>query len=129
MNAKVLNVIEPMFSLLPGDTLVLTDDGTSYVAEISDSDFNECEVVSATLKISANYAQELVKAGYLQVPTVFENKGFINVFDEIDSLLTKYNEDLSNVGSENMPECMRVEKTTVLKNMIKLLEHLKSVKK
>ena len=39
MNAKVLNVIEPMFSLLPGDTLELTDDGTSYVAEISDSDF------------------------------------------------------------------------------------------
>ena len=117
-----------MFSLLPGDILELTDDGTSYVAEISDSDFNELEVVSATLKISANYAQELVKAGYLQVPT-YENKGFINVFDEIDSLLAKYNEDLSNVGSEDMPECMRVEKTTVLKNMVKLLEHLKSVKK
>ena len=128
MNAKILKVIEPMFSLLPGDILELTDDGTSYIAEISDSDFNELEVVSATLKISANYAQELVKAGYLQVPA-YENKGFINVFDEIDSLLAKYNEDLSNVGSEDMPECMRVEKATVLKNMIKLLEHLKSVKK
>ena len=54
MNAKILKVIEPMFSLLPGDILELTDDGTSYVAEISDSDFNELEVVSATLKISAS---------------------------------------------------------------------------
>lgn len=71
----------------------------------------------------------------------FEEEGLIckdepktqraNVFDEIDSLMTSYTEDLNNVDEDmcHMPECLKVERITVLENMLKLLNHLKSLKR
>lgn len=135
MNNKTLTVIEPFFSLVPGDTLQLSEDGNSYVAEYNEQfakDDTESGNIqssySAKLTISAEYADELVKAGYLEGP-FGDDKPFVNVFNEIDNLLDTYRSELSTIDEVQLPECMRVEKTTVLKNMIKVLEHLKSTKK
>ena len=56
---------------------------------------------------------------------------FVNVFDEINGLIEKYEYDLANVDEElkNEPECVRLEKTTVLTNLLKVLNYLKDLKK
>lgn len=54
---------------------------------------------------------------------------FINVFDEIDSLIEKYTYDLNNIDGQDMPECMKVEQRTVMLNLIKVLNYLKGLKK
>ena len=83
-----------------------------------------------SLSISVDHAKELVKEGYLSEEVVAQDK-FINVFDEIDALLKQYNHDLDEVNQdkEEVPACLKVEKTTVLSNLIKVLTHLKNLKK
>lgn len=58
-------------------------------------------------------------------------KPFVNVFDEIDNMLDAYTKDLKNINTDmdNAPECLKVEKTTVLKNLIKTLNYLKNLRK
>ena len=88
---------------------------------------------SSVYTISAEYAKILVGQGYLE--QVNENdtksKKFVNIFDEIDNLISVYNKDLAEAlrSDDNTPQCLKVEKETVLRNMIKLLEHLNSLKK
>jgi len=55
----------------------------------------------------------------------------MNVFDEISRLTNKYEDELKNLNEDmaNMPECMKVERTTVLNNMLSLLDHLAGLKK
>lgn len=135
MRSKQLQVVEPFFTLETGDTLTLSPDGTMYVSEYSE-EFTKDDTTSADIKstysakftISAEYADELVKEGFL-VPVLADKKDFVNVFDEINALLQKYESELEEVASENIPECLRVEKTTVLTNLIKVLTHLKNTKK
>ena len=58
-------------------------------------------------------------------------KPFVNVFDEIDKMLNTYTSDLKSIDSDmdNAPECLKVEKATVLKNLIKTLNYLKNLRK
>lgn len=58
-----------------------------------------------------------------------KSEPFINVFDEIDSLIEKYTYDLNKVDTQDMPECMKVEQRTVMLNLIKVLNYLKGLKK
>ena len=63
---------------------------------------------------------------------VDDKKTFVNTFDEIQTMLPEYNNELCVIKSkadENTPQCLLVEKETVLRNMIKLLEYLKGLKK
>ena len=72
----------------------------------------------------------LLDNGYVE--EVNETKRFINIFDEIDNKISEYNEELYNLkrkNNEDTPQCLLVEKETVLRNMIKLLEYLKGLKK
>ena len=72
----------------------------------------------------------LLDNGYVE--EVDEKKRFVNIFDEIDNKLSEYNEELytlSNGYNDDTPQCLLVEKETVLRNMIKLLEYLKGLKK
>ena len=135
---KTLNVIEPFMYFEPGDVFERTEDG-NYVCE--DSEFttvnNESNgemKTSYTSKfvISNKYAEELVKNGILEDPFATKNtKPFVNVFDEIDDMLTIYSDELKNLDKDmkDQPTCLKVEKTTVLNNMIKLLNHLKGLKR
>ncbi len=135
---KTLNVIEPFMYFEPGDVFERTEDG-NYVCE--DSEFttvnNESNgemKTSYTSKfvISNKYAEELVKKGILEDPFATKNtEPFVNVFDEIDDMLTIYTNKLKNLDEDmkDQPTCLKVEKTTVLNNMIKLLNHLKGLKR
>ena len=136
--SKVLRVIDPFFSVEVGDTFVLSEDGKSYVAERNEefhtSDDSNKDLVSSfnsCFKISLKWAKQLIEDGFLEEATEYNDNKFVNVFDEIDNLITKYTNELNNIPTAmaNEPECLKVEKTSVLKNMIKVLSHLKSLRK
>lgn len=140
--AKTLRVINPFFIMEVGDTLELSDNEEFYVAEHNEEFHkhgDDSEDINSTFHseftVSLDYAKQLIEEGYLEVDDnngkKAESSSFVNIFTEIDTLLDSYNNELKNINEDyaNMPECMKVEKATVLKNMIKLLEHLKSLKK
>lgn len=138
---KTLIVKKPFFTLDSGDTMELNENGDMYV-----STYNEDMTTSAddgndvygsystSLKISPAYAEELIEQGYL-MPELPEktksNSQFVNVFSEIDTLLDKYTDELGNLDKDykDAPQCLKVEKATVLDNMITVLKHLKNLKK
>lgn len=123
-----------------GDTMELNEAGDMYVSTYNENmatsadDGNDVYgSYSSTFKISPAYADELIEQGYL-VPEQLEKKAnsqFVNVFSEIDTLLDKYNTEFSNLEKDykDAPQCLKVEKATVLNNMITVLKHLKNLKK
>lgn len=136
--SKILQVIEPFFILEVGDNLNLSKDGKSYVYERNEefrkataSNGDIASHFSSMFTISLDHAKELIEEGYLAEVTADKNANFVNIFNEIDTLLAKYNAELENIDKDmvNEPICLKVEKTTVLQNMIKLLSYLKSLKK
>lgn len=131
---KTLNVIKPFMHLVPGDTFELNEDG-SYTAKQHDEftrtddsgDFKSS--LTSEFTVSADYMKEMAEEGIVDMNE--PKKTFVNVFDEIDKMLNTYTKDLKNINSDmdNAPECLKVEKTTVLKNLIKTLNHLKNLRK
>lgn len=136
--AKVLRVIEPFFDVDVDDTFVLSDDAKFYVFEKNEefhTNSSETEDLTSSLKstfkISIKWAKQLVEDGYLEEVNEKANAKFVNVFDEIEKLLNAYQEELKLIPEtmKESPECLRVERTTVLMNMIKVLSHLKTLRK
>ena len=134
--AKTLRVISDFLDMNPGDTFEYNEDTKMYVAERSeefhrsdDSDSELRSIYSSSFAISEGYAKELIQDGILE--DADDTKNFVNVFDEIDSLTSRYENELKNLNKDmkEFPECMKVERTTVLTNMITLLTYLKSLKK
>lgn len=135
-----LRVINPFFTLEFGDILELDQDGENYTAEHNE-EFDRASTdggvykssLKSTFTISKDYAKELIADGYLEEfkeSQATSNK-FVNIFDEIDNLLKQYQEELDTIddSKESVPMCVKVEKTTVLSNLIKVLTHLKNLKK
>lgn len=135
--SKTLKVITPFFTLNIGDVLTLSDNGRFYES-IQEEKFGQNtddggdfeSIFSSSVKISVDKAKEFVEDGYLSEETDAQDK-FVNVFDEIDTLLNEYKNDLKDVNADkdDVPACLKVEKTTVLTNLIKVLTHLKNLKK
>lgn len=136
--SKTLKVITPFFTLGIGDILELTVDGNYYEFK-QEEKFGQNNVdgtadyeslFTSSISISVDHAKELIAEGYLSEEIDAKDK-FVNVFDEIDTLLKEYTKDLDNVDKDKdtVPACVRVEKATVLSNMIKVLTHLKNLKK
>ena len=136
---NILKVIKPFFVMEVGDTFELSKDGNSYVSRYNeenngDSDENSVLIYknNSEYKINKQYAEDLVKEGYLKevVPTT-KREEFINVFDEITDLMTEYQKELDNIDEDmaDAPACMKIERQTVLSNLITVLEHLSSLKK
>lgn len=136
---KILRVIVPFFVVEEGDTFEWNNNTKMYVVEHNEefhkSDDNSTELKSeykSNFAISEGYAKELVEDGYLEeVTPENKNKTFVNVFDEIQRLINKYTEELNNLCKDmaNMPECMKVERATVLNNILSVLNHLSELKK
>lgn len=134
---KILKVIKPFFVMENGDTFEYNADTDQYESvydeEHNSSNEDNSTVVSSynsVYRISKEYAKMLLDNGYVE--EVNEAKKFVNIFDEIDNKLSEYNEELYTLktkADENTPQCLLVEKETVLRNMIKLLEYLKGLKK
>lgn len=134
---KILKVIKPFFVMKNGDTFEYNADTDQYESvyneEHNSSNEDNSTVVSSynsVYRISKEYAKMLLDNGYVE--EVDEKKRFVNIFDEIDNKLNEYNNELYTLktkADENTPQCLLVEKETVLRNMIKLLEYLKGLKK
>ena len=134
---KILKVIKPFFVMESGDTFEYNADTEQYESvyneEHNSSNEDNSTVVSSynsVYRISKEYAKMLLDNGYVE--EVDEKKKFVNIFDEIDNKLSEYNNELYAIKAkddENTPQCLLVEKETVLRNMIKLLEYLKGLKK
>lgn len=133
---KVLHVTEPFFTVEVGDTFEYDDNTNMYVAQrteefhkTDDSNSELRSMFNSNFAISVDYAKELIADGYLE--DVTEKKTFTNVFDEIQRLNDKYSDELKNLNEDmaGMPECLKVERTTVLNNILSVLDHLKSLKK
>ena len=137
--AKTLRVTDSFLFMEIGDTFEYNNDTQMYVLEhneefhkTDDADSEVRSVYNSNFSISEDYAKELIKEGYLE--EVVENpksKNFVNVFDEIDKLYNKYTDELNNIDEDmsTAPECLKVERVTVLNNLVKVLNHLKSLKK
>jgi hypothetical protein len=134
---KILKIIKPFFVMENGDTFEYNADTDQYESvyneEHNSSNEDNSTVVSSynsVYRISKEYAKMLLDNGYVE--EVDEKKRFVNIFDEIDNKLNEYNNELYTLktkADENTPQCLLVEKETVLRNMIKLLEYLKGLKK
>lgn len=134
---KILKVIKPFFVMENGDTFEYNADTDQYESvyneEHDSSNEDNSTFVSSynsVYRISKEYAKMLLDNGYVE--EVDEKKRFVNIFDEIDNKLNEYNNELytfKTKADENTPQCLLVEKETVLRNMIKLLEYLKGLKK
>ena len=134
---KILKVIKPFFVMEKGDTFEYSADTDQYESvyneEHNSSNEDNSTVVSSynsVYRISKEYAKMLLDNGYVE--EVDDKKRFVNIFDEINNKLSEYNNELCTFKSkadENTPQCLLVEKETVLRNMIKLLEYLKGLKK
>jgi hypothetical protein len=134
---KILKVIKPFFVMENGDTFEYNADTDQYESvyneEHNSSNEDNSTVVSSynsVYRISKEYAKMLLDNGYVE--EVDDKKRFVNIFDEIDNKLSEYNKGLyvlKSKSDENTPQCLLVEKETVLRNMIKLLEYLKGLKK
>lgn len=137
--AKTLRVTDSFLFMEIGDTFEYNNDTQMYVFEhneefhkTDDADSEVRSIYNSNFSISEDYAKELIKEGYLE--EVVENpksKNFVNVFDEIDKLYNKYTDELNNIDEDmsTAPECLKVERATVLNNLVKVLNHLKSLKK
>lgn len=141
---RTLKVIEPFFGMETGDEMKLSQDGKMYVSEYNseyhadDEDDTASAIYNSSCSISPEYAKQLLKQGYLAEVVPFNKESqsslkpqFVNVFDEIDSMISTYQTDLANldVDERNTPEALKVEKKTVLQNLIKALTHLKNLRK
>lgn len=134
---KILKVVKPFFVMEEGDTFEYNEETNQYESvyneEHNSSNEDNSTVVSSynsVYRISKEYAKMLLDNGYVE--EVDEKKRFVNIFDEIDNKLSEYNNELYTLktkADENTPQCLIVEKETVLRNMIKLLEYLKGLKK
>lgn len=134
---KILKVIKPFFVMENGDTFEYNADTDQYESvyneEHNSSNEDNSTVVSSynsVYRISKEYAKMLLDNGYVE--EVDKKERFVNIFDEINNKLNEYNNELYTLktkADENTPQCLLVEKETVLRNMIKLLEYLKGLKK
>lgn len=136
--AKTLRVIDSFFVMEVGDTFEWSDEANMYVAQHSEefhkTDDSDSEIQSSyksNFEISADYAKSLIADGYLEEVGQENKKIFTNVFDEIGRLYNKYTDELKNLDEDmaEMPECVKVERTTVLNNLLSVLDHLAGLKK
>ena len=121
--------------LVPGDTFEPNEDGTYTVEQTSEinrtddlfGDFKS--TLNSKFTVSEDYIKELVREGVIKSDK--PEKEFVNVFNAIDNMLDTYKSDLKNIDTDmsDAPECLKVEKTTVLRNLIKTLDYLKNLRK
>lgn len=121
----------------PGEIFELSADGKTYVnthtneysSTLKDADINSKMVTEYS--ISTDFAKDLISNGILDDGEKKEDRNFVNVFDTMDDMLDTYQKDLNNIDTDmkDSPACLKIEKETVLRNLIKTLSYLRSLKK
>jgi len=133
---KTLIVAKPYAWMEPGEKFTLSDNGTMYtntrVDEYSntDKDSDISSRVETSYSISTDAASKLIKAGIL-TDNDTQKSAFVNVFDTMDDMIHTYQDDLDNIDEDmkDAPACLKIEKETVLRNLIKTVSYLRSLKK
>lgn len=133
---KTLIVAKPYAWMEPGEKFTLSDNGTMYtntrVDEYSntDKDSDISSRVETSYSISTDAASKLIKAGIL-TDNDTQKSTFVNVFDTMDDMIHTYQDDLDNIDEDmkDAPACLKIEKETVLRNLIKTVSYLRSLKK
>ena len=141
---KTLKVVKPFYvdnnlEIKVNEIFEWSEDDGLYINENTsvynpDDNNEDSDGFSSTTKtyLSIGYVARLLKYGFLKDTGGFENKeGFVNIFNEIENLKKEYTEQLNGLDGEykTSPACLKVEKQTVLTNLINLLNHLGSLKK
>lgn len=136
-----LKVIKNFNQMEVGDIYQFSDEENGYVCEVNrDDSYMDARTGSkysakSSYKnvISANYAQKLIDNGYLEYIDEQSKKqdGYVNVFDEMETLRSKYIEDLAKLDEnyKDEPTCVKLEAETVLTNMTKVLTYLLNLKR
>ena len=134
---KTLTVIKPYGGMEPGEIFELSADGKTcvnthtneYSSTLKDADINSKMVTEYS--ISTDFAKDLISDGILDDGEKKEGRNFVNVFDTMDDMLDTYQKDLDNIDTDmkDSPACLKIEKETVLRNLIKTLSYLRSLKK
>jgi len=137
--AKVLRVINPFFVMNIGDTFEYSDDEKMYISRYKEEFYKVADESVSGIKsrynsefrISPDYAKSLIEEDYLEEVSEEKKQNFVNIFDEIDTLLLKYKNGLKTLDEDTvgLPQCVKVERESVLSNLVTLLEHLKGLKK
>ena len=131
-----LKLVKPLYYMEAGSIFEFKDG--EYVCEIKNNvndvitnDGKNTVEFSQRMSISEESAKNLIEKGFLKEVVSEDDSNFINVFDQIDKMLTMYKTELNNLDNdyEDSPACMKVEKETVLKNLIKALTYLKNLKR
>lgn len=133
---KVLKVIKPFAQMQVGEVLEYDSEKNEYTNTQSQSysklDEDDTYTVKCTslLTLNTDYINKLIESGYLE--PVKEDKGneHVNIFDKIDEYLKIYVNEIKNLKEDmkEAPACLTLEKQTVLENLIRLLDDLKSYK-
>ena len=131
-----LKLVKPLYYMEPGSVFEFKDG--EYVCEIKNNvndvitnDGKNTVEFSQRMSISEESAKNLIEKGFLKEVVSEDDSNFINVFDQIDKMIAMYKTELNNLDNdyEGSPACMKVEKETVLKNLIKALTYLKNLKR
>lgn len=138
---KILKVKDPFLRLDFGDIFERTESG-DYVSTVREDFTNNTDDGSvfttkyhADFTISEDYAKQMVKDGYLEEvdekqEAADTNKPFVNVFDEIDTMINDYSTKLENLkSSEDIHPAIAREGEVVYTNLLTALNHLKSLRK
>ena len=135
--SKVLKVVDPFLRLDLGDTFEQNENG-DYVATVQEDFTNNSDSGAvyttkyhANFTISKDYAEMMVKDGYLEEVATEEDqcRKFINIFDEINTLIDKYKAELKTTETADLHPAVKHESEVVYTNLLTVLEHLKSLKK
>ena len=141
---KTLKVVKPFYvdnnlEIKVNEIFEWSEDEGLYINENTsvynpDSNDEDTDKFSSTTKtyISIGYADRLLKYGFLKDAEDVKTKdNFVNIFNEIENLKKEYTKQLNGLNEEykDSPACLKVEKQTVLTNLINLLNHLGSLKK
>lgn len=137
--AKTLRVIDPFFIMELGDTFEYDEQTKMYKSSHNEEFYKTTDgkidniksSYNSEFQISVEYAEDLIKQGYLEVVEEEKKSQFVNIFDEIDNLLAKYQKGLETLDEDTveLPACVKVERESVLTNLVTLLKHLKGLKK
>lgn len=140
---KRLKVIKPFsiagdpITLEIGDEFEFIEDTNEYRNkrvvrhDENNEEFSLTQDFAYSYNISIGYANKLIAEGFLEKIDEKKSNDFVNIFEEMKNIKEEYINQLNNLNTEfaESPMCLKIEKETVLRNLITLLDYLISLKK
>ena len=132
---KVFKVKKSFIDLVEPEDIIEYDKDTNtyFIEKIRKSSYVQegipYNITSQTyIDITPGEVETLIKEGYLV--SVEQDKPHVNVFDRIKELSSIYSKELKTLDEDmtNAPACLKIERQTVLQNLLTVLQELASYK-